>query len=70
MIVYDPRMPQSARGQRRSELVAVPDLAPTVCDLVGVDPAETVQGGSLRPLIEGADTDWRDTLVAEQLLDW
>jgi arylsulfatase A-like enzyme len=33
LIVYDPRTPDSCRGQHRNELVAVPDLAPTVLDL-------------------------------------
>jgi len=69
LIVYDPRAPESGRGRVRQELVAVPDLAPTVLDLADVDPPGTMQGRSLRPLLRGRDTDWRDELFLEQLFD-
>ncbi|MEM9018907.1 MAG: sulfatase-like hydrolase/transferase, partial [Verrucomicrobiota bacterium] len=34
-IVFDPRMPQASRGQRRRELVQSIDVAPTILDLAG-----------------------------------
>lgn len=46
------------------------DLLPTFCDYAGVAVPEGLAGRSLRPLLEGAETnDWRDHLVVETLLD-
>lgn len=42
-------------GQRRSELVSMVDLLPTVCELVGADIPPGVQGRSLLPLLHGED---------------
>ncbi len=42
-------------GVTRDEIVAFPDILPTVCDLVGV-PAPKCDGISLRPLLEGKPT--------------
>jgi len=69
MIVYDPRVPDSRRGQRRSELVVVPDLAPTTLDLVNLEIPGSMQGSSLTPLIRGENVDWREDFFAEQLFD-
>jgi len=72
MIVHDPRLPEAARGQARDECVAVPDLAPTMldlCDLCDQPIPDTMQGQSLRPLLEGESPEWRADLFAEQLMD-
>ena len=69
LIVHDPRMPASARGQARDEMVAVPDLAPTVLELAGEPAPATMQGQSLAPLLRGEAPAWRDALFAEQLMD-
>ncbi len=51
LIVYDPR---DARAARVDEVVSLRDLAPTILDLVGVDPeAAGVGGTSLRPYLPG-----------------
>ncbi len=69
LVVYDPRLPAEARGQVRQEMVAVPDLAPTVMELTGASVPETMQGTSLVPLIRGESVPWREELFLEQQLD-
>ncbi|OIV35278.1 sulfatase [Mangrovactinospora gilvigrisea] len=51
-------------GQRREELVANIDFAPTLLDAAGVAPHPRMQGRSLLPLLEGGDApaDWRDAV--------
>ncbi len=69
MVVYDPRLPENRRGQVREEMVAVPDLAPTMMELAGFDTPSTMQGESLCPLLNNQDTQWREELFVEQLMD-
>ncbi len=68
-VIFDPRLPKDSRGQVRDELVVVPDLAPTMMDLVGLDSPETMQGRSLIPLLHGETPEWREDFFSEQLLD-
>ncbi|SMO80994.1 Arylsulfatase A [Fodinibius sediminis] len=44
------------------ELVQNIDYAPTLLDLAGVKVPEDMQGRSMVPLVQDADTDWRDAL--------
>ena len=69
LVVYDPRIGREGRGQRRDDLVVVPDLAPTVLDLCGVAAPGTMQGVSLAPLLRGESPAWRDAFFAENLFD-
>jgi arylsulfatase A-like enzyme len=41
------------------------DLLPTIADYAGVVPPEDLRGRSLRPIVSGADPNWRDSLVLE-----
>ena len=41
------------------------DLLPTVCDYAGIKGISDPRGKSLRPLFEGEDVKWRDTLGVE-----
>ncbi|MCF7976033.1 MAG: sulfatase-like hydrolase/transferase [Phycisphaerae bacterium] len=41
------------------------DLLPTVCDYAGIKAVSDPRGRSLRPLFEGRDGTWRDTLGVE-----
>lgn len=50
LIVSVPGM--KTRGQTAAGLVELLDLFPTVCDLTGVPPLPTLQGKSLRPLLD------------------
>jgi len=48
----------------RKHLVSGMDLAPTICDYAGAD-ASGMTGKSMRPLLEGNATQWRDHLICE-----
>lgn len=69
LIIYDPRLPESRKGQVREEFALVPDLAPTVLDMAGCPIPDTMQGRSLFPLLKGESVTWRDAFFAEQLMD-
>jgi len=55
------------KPERIDSLVSLPDLMPTVLDLVGVDIPREVQARSMVPLIEG-EGDRRDFTVTSLLL--
>lgn len=59
-------VPGAAAGQR-SELVEHIDLFPTICDLVGAQTPQSVQGRSLLPLLGRgpAPPDWRRAVFAQ-----
>jgi arylsulfatase A-like enzyme len=67
MIVMDPRLPSSRRGKRLGELAQSIDIAPTLLDLAGVPIPSSMQGRSLKPLLAGAKTRWREYAFAENL---
>lgn len=69
MIIYDPALPEDKRGKVINNIVAVPDLAPTVLTLAGIDIPDTMQGSSLVPLINGDEANWRKDLFTEALMD-
>lgn len=49
----------------RTHLVSGLDVAPTLCDLAGIDAPPKVRGRSLVPLLRGRPVDWRYHLVSE-----
>jgi arylsulfatase A-like enzyme len=49
----------------RTHLISGVDLLPTVCDYAGLEPPAGVQGQSVRPLVEGQDIPWRNTIYVE-----
>jgi arylsulfatase A-like enzyme len=59
------RYPALAGAPRNEDrLVAVTDLAPTICELAGIPIPEDVDGRSLVSLLKGSDQ-WRDALLLE-----
>ena len=46
-------------------LVCGLDVMPTFCDYAGIKPPEGVKGRSLRPLLEGNATTWREFVSSE-----
>ena len=67
MIVFDPTRPAGHRGRRSTALVQAIDVAPTLLDYAGVAIPDTVQGKSLRPLIEGHRESVREFSFSENL---
>ncbi len=66
LIIFDPRV----RTKRiRDEFALVPDLAPTILELAGLEIPDTMQGTSLVPLLEGRGVGWREEFFTEQLMD-
>ncbi|MDA8148286.1 MAG: sulfatase [Actinomycetota bacterium] len=57
-------LPEASR--RRSELLYNIDFAPTLCDLLGIDPPAGWQGASFAPALRGEPVDRRDALVLGQ----
>jgi arylsulfatase A-like enzyme len=67
MIIYDPRVPAAARGQRRREQVQSIDIAPTLLHLAGEKTPAAMQGRSLLPIVRGERVEWREYAFAENL---
>jgi arylsulfatase A-like enzyme len=67
MIIYDPLVPDSARGQRRDNMALNIDIAPTILDLAGIDIPKQMQGRSLVPLLKGEHPQWRNDFLYEHL---
>ena len=62
--------PAGYAGPRTDDrLVANIDLAPTIAEIMGVEPGLAVDGRSLVPLLEGTAAEWRDALLLEQWKD-
>jgi arylsulfatase A-like enzyme len=64
-VVYDPRLPQTVRGQVRDEVVLNIDLAPTMLSLAGVKSPDRMQGADVSPLLRGEKPEWRQELFYE-----
>jgi arylsulfatase A-like enzyme len=54
-----------AAGKVHDALVSHIDIYPTLCELVGIEPPDFLQGLSLLPLVRGERTELRDALFAE-----
>ncbi len=66
LIICDPRLPAERRGSRVNRIVLNTDMAPTMLDLAALPIPATMQGRSLKPLLEGnAPTDWRTEFFYE-----
>ena len=63
LIIYDPR--QKGKTRTCENLVEFLDVFPTLCDLAGVDIPDQLEGHSLRPLMEGRETDWEETAFSQ-----
>jgi N-sulfoglucosamine sulfohydrolase len=62
LIMRGPRFPA---GAVVDSLVSHIDIFPTICDLVGIDIPDFVQGTSLMPVVEGRVESVRDEIFAE-----
>ncbi len=67
MVVYDPRMKQR-KADQSNELVALVDIAATLLDLTNTPIPEQMQGHSLKPLMKGDKTIWRQEIFLENMM--
>ncbi|WP_146403644.1 sulfatase [Planctomycetes bacterium CA13] len=66
LIVNDPRMTKSTRGQTKDEFTLNVDLAPTILAAAGIDAPETMQGSDLGSLyLSEEKPEWRDEFFYE-----
>jgi arylsulfatase A-like enzyme len=59
LIITDPRLPPSSQNRRISQMTLNIDIAPTLLDLAGAPIPPSMQGRSLRPLLQDTAPDWR-----------
>jgi len=69
LLVYDPRLPEEARGRTRPEMALNIDIAPTLLELTGLEPSASMQGESLVPLVRGEGPEWRTEFFYEHLFE-
>jgi arylsulfatase A-like enzyme len=69
LLVYDPRLPEEARGRARPEMALNIDIAPTLLELAGLEPSASMQGESLVPLVRGEGPEWRTDFFYEHLFE-
>jgi arylsulfatase A-like enzyme len=69
LIVCDPRLPDTERGQRRNEMALNVDIAPTILSKAGVAIPTSMQGSDLTPLIDGKQVAWRRDFFYEHLFN-
>jgi arylsulfatase A-like enzyme len=55
--------PQAVPRRDNTRLVSGLDMAPTICDYAGVEKMPRNNGASIKPLIRGEQTGWRDWLA-------
>jgi arylsulfatase A-like enzyme len=65
--VVDPRLPAKRRGRTIEALVSSLDITSTILDYAGITQPSEMEGCSLRPLLKGENSAWRDHLFLENL---
>lgn len=65
LIISTPNMPEAVRGARTNALVELVDMYPTLCDLVGVEIPDHLEGQSFKPLLENPDRAWKDAAFSQ-----
>lgn len=70
LVIHDPRVASSAKGQVRTEMALNVDVAATILNYAGIDIPARYQGRSLVPLVAGNRVDeWREDFFCEHLMD-
>jgi arylsulfatase A-like enzyme len=59
MMVYDPRLPATSRGTRRTQMSLNIDVPVTLLHAAGLRPPESMQGRNLYSVVENRETQWR-----------
>jgi len=69
MLIYDPRLPKSARGKIYDEMVLNIDITPTILKLAGASIPKRYQGNSLTAFNAGQPKNWRSSIFCEHRLE-
>lgn len=59
------RGPGFENAGRVTEPVSLVDIAPTLLDFAGIDPPSSMEGQTIRPLVEGDGGDWKDEVFIQ-----
>ncbi len=66
LIVKDPRLDSSKGGKEIEKLASLLDIYPTILDYAGADYDKHIaDGASVKPLVEGSEIKWRDSVIVE-----
>lgn len=66
MIIYDPTVGKSAKGQVREDMVLNIDIAPTILSMAGVATPENMQGKNMTGLVKSSQKQpWRESFMME-----
>jgi arylsulfatase A-like enzyme len=66
LIIHDPRLPESKKGEVNDAVVLNVDLAPTILSAAGIQQPGRMQGNDLAPLyLGGGAIDWRTDFFYE-----
>jgi arylsulfatase A-like enzyme len=65
LIIFDPRLAKSMGGRRVTQLTSAVDFGPTMLDLAGIKQPESMQGRSLRPILNQEKPKWNNEIFAE-----
>lgn len=66
LVRYPKRFP---KGSVRDEMVLNTDIAPTFLELAGIPIPAHMQGRSMVPLLEGGNTEWRQSFLAQYFIE-
>jgi len=66
LVVVDPRKPSTVKTCTQMALNI--DIAPTILDYAGIKPPKSMQGKSLKPLVENKRVSWRKEFLCEHLM--
>lgn len=59
------RGPGFNNGRRIREPVSLVDIPPTLLDFAGIEPPDTMEGRSIRPLLSGESSRWKDSIFIQ-----
>jgi arylsulfatase A-like enzyme len=69
LLVYCPQLVRQP-GRKIKEMVLNIDLAPTILDIAGITPSDSMQGNSFVPLLKAEQVPWRTSWLYEYYRDY
>lgn len=65
LILWTPDMPEENRGKKTNALVELIDMYPTLCEFVGIDVPDHLEGTSFAPLLEKPNRGWKKAAFSQ-----